>query len=384
MTVDWDKIRKEFPAIKSYVFLNSASRAPMPERTINCLRTLLDDHLREEVESGHKIFPARMWEVRKLVARMLRTKAEKISLAVNTSTPLNIAAQGIPFRKGDNILLSDNEFPANVYPWLNLGKNGVKVKFLKSRNGIVTVDDFAKAWDKRTRAIAVSFVNFHNGFKNDLKALAELCHAHEGYLIVDGIQGVGVNELDVEESGVDFISAGGAKWLISPYGSGFMYVSDRLRPRLDMTFVNWLAAGVGRHGEGEYHTLLEYDVRYAENGRRFEIGTMPYYDIFAFGESQRLLLEIGIPVIEERVKSLLDPLIYELHRKGIEIASLLTPEHRSTILSFRIKNAAQLAARLMKKKIIVSYREGLIRVSPHIFNNESDISRLLSSLPIRD
>ena len=376
--MNWNKVRDEFPGIRGYVYLNSASRGPIPQRTIKILKNLLDDLVREEI-SGDKNYPANLWQVRKLVAKMLHTKAENISLSFNTSLPLNIAAQGIPFKKGDVILLGNNEFPANVYPWLNLERKGIKIKFVESRNGIVTVDDFERAWEKRTRAIAISFVNFHNGFKNDLRSLAALCHAHDGYLIVDGIQGVGVNELDVEKSGVDFISAGGAKWLISPYGSGFMYVSDRLRPHLDMTFVNWVAAGVGRLYEGEYHSLLNYEARYADNGRRYEIGTLPYYDLFGFGESLKLILEIGVPVIEERLKSLLDPLIYELHRKGAGIASFLAPEHRSPILSFRVKNGKQVAALLRRKKIIVSYREGMIRVSPHIFNDESDIEKLISA-----
>lgn len=377
--MNWNKIRKEFPGIKGYVYLNSASRGPIPRRTIQILKDLLDNLVNEEIH-GDQNYPARLWQVRGLVARMLHTDADKISLSTSTSLPLNIAAQGMPFRKGDTILLSDNEFPANVYCWLNLQKKGVRIKFIKSTNGIVTVDDFERAWDKRTKAITVSFVNFHNGFKNDLGSLAELCHAHNGYLIVDGIQGVGVNELDVEKSGIDFISAGGAKWLISPYGSGFLYVSDRLKPHLDMTFVNWVAAGVGSRSEGEYHTLLKYEEQYADNGRRYEIGTLPYYDLFGFGESLKLLLSIGIPVIEKRLKSLLDPLIYKLHTAGVEIASLLMPEHRSTILSFRMKDAKDVAAKLRKKKIIVSYREGMIRISPHIFNNESDIDTLIAAL----
>ncbi len=377
--INWKKVREGFPGIEGYVYLNCASRGPIPERTVSLMKRLYDGLVTEELKGYHH-YPARLWQVRKLIAKMLHTDAGRISLSTNTSMPINMVAQGMPWKRGDVVLLGDNEFPANVYPWLHLEKRGVNVKFIASANGIVTLDDFEKAWTKRTRAIAVSFVNYHNGFKNDLASLAALCHSHDGFLLVDGIQGVGVNEIDVEKSGIDFISGGGAKWLLSPYGSGYMYVSDRLKPHLGMTFVNWLAAGVGREREGEYNFLLDFDPRYAENGRRFEIGTLPFFDLFGLGESLKLLLEIGVPVIEKRLKSLLDPLIYELHRKGVEIASLLIPEHRSTILSFRVKNWKKIIEMLGKKKIIVSSREGLIRVSPHIFNTESDIDKLILAL----
>lgn len=379
MSINWLKVKKEFPGIKGYIYLNSAARTPLPKKTIEMVKKTMEDYIKDEV-CGYKVYVSKMWDVRRLAAKMIHTEAEKISLSFNTSVPLNIAAQGIAFKKGDSILLSDNEFPANVYPWLNLQKKGVRVKFIKSSNGIVTVGDFEKAWGKRTRAITISFVNFHNGFRNDLKSLSELCRANNAFLLVDGIQGAGVIEFNVEEEGIDFFSAAGHKWLLSPYGSGFMYVSDRLKNHLDVTFTNWLAAGESRSHEGEFHSLLNYDARYAEDGRRFELGTMSYHNLFGFGESLRMILKIGVPVIEKRIKELLNPLIYELHVNGVEFASLLTPEHQSTILSFKMKNGAELVKRLKRKKIIISCREGMIRVSPHIFNIESDIDQLISSL----
>ncbi len=381
MSSKWLNIKKEFPGIRGYIYLNNAARSPLPRKTLEIVKKSMEDYIKDEVR-GYQVYVARIQEVRKLAAKMIHTTAEKISLSFNTSIPLNIAAQGISFKKGDSILLSDNEFPANVYPWLNLKKKGVRVKFVKSSNGIVTVDDFEDAWERRTRAIAISFVNFHNGFRNDLKSLSKLSRKNNAFLIVDGIQGAGVVELDVEGDGIDFFASAGHKWLLSPYGSGFMYVSDRLKKHLGITLTNWLAAGAHRFKEGEFHSLLEYEAKYPEDGRRFEIGTMPFHNIFGFGESLKMILKIGVPVIEERLKELLDPLIYELHIKGVEIAGLLMPEHRSTILSFKMKKGAEIVNRLKRKGIIVSYREGLIRVSPHIFNTESDIQKLVSALQL--
>ncbi len=379
MSIKWMKLKKEFPGIRGYIYLNNAARSPLPRKTLNVVKKSMEDYIKDEVR-GYQVYVSRIQEVRRLVAKMIHTKAEKISLSFNTSIPLNMAAQGIDFRKGDTILLSDNEFPANVYPWLNLKKKGVKVRFVKSSNGIVTLADFESAWDKRTRVIAISFVNFHNGFKNNLKSLSRLCRKNNAFLIVDGIQGAGVVEFDAEKDGIDFFAAAGHKWLLSPYGSGFMYVSDRLKKHLGITLTNWLAAGAHRFKEGEFHSLLKYEALYPEDGRKFEVGTMPFHNLFGFGESLKMILKIGVPVIETRLKELLGPLIYALHIKGVEIASPLTPENQSTILSFKMKDGAEVVKRLKKKKIIVSYREGMIRVSPHIFNMESDIDQLILSL----
>jgi selenocysteine lyase/cysteine desulfurase len=381
MLVNWSRIKKQFVGIGGYIYLNSASRTPLPRKTLEVVKKSMEDYIKDEVR-GYQVYVARIQGARKLAAKMIHAKAENISLSTNTSIPLNMAAQGIDFKKGDSILLSDNEFPANVYPWLNLEKKGVRVKFVKSSNGIVTADDFERTWEKKTRAIAISFVNFHNGFRNDLKSLSALCRKNNAFLIVDGIQGAGVVELDVEGDGIDFFAAAGHKWLLSPYGSGFMYVSDRLKKHLGITLTNWLAAGPHRFKEGEFHSLLKYEAKYPEDGRRFEIGTMPFHNIFGFEESMKMILKIGVPAIEKRLKDLLDPLIYALHVKGIEIAGLLMPEHRSTILSFRMKKGAEIVKRLKRKGIIVSYREGLIRVSPHIFNTESDIQKLISALKL--
>lgn len=381
MTINWQKMRNKFIGIKDYVYLNSAARTPLPRKTLEVVKKSMEDYIKDEVR-GYHVYVARIQNARKLAAKMIHTKEENISLSTNTSIPLNMAAQGIDFQEGDSILLSDNEFPANVYPWLNLKKKGINVKFLKSSNGIVTLGDFEKAWDKKTRAIAISFVNFHNGFRNDLKSLSELCRKNNAFLIVDGIQGAGVVELDVEKDGVDFFAAAGHKWLLSPYGSGFMYVSDRLKKHLGITLTNWLSAGPHRFKEGEFHSLLKYEAKFPKDGRRYEIGTMPFHNIFGFEESLKMILKIGVPVIERRLKKLLDPLIYALHTRGVEIAGLLMPEHRSTILSFKMKRGVEVVKRLKRRGIIVSYREGMIRVSPHIFNTERDIEKLILALKL--
>jgi len=208
-------IRKTFPITRKIVYLNHAGVSPFSTKVAAGLAR----HVIEQTTYGGTVEPRwtkRVEEARRQAARLINAKPAEISFVDNTTQGLNYFARGIDWRKGDNVVLPRIEFPANVYPWLSLKDRGVRVKFVRDREGRVLVEDIERAIDGRTRAVAMSFVEFSSGFKNDLARIGRICRKHGVYFVVDGIQGLGALSLDVKECLIDGLSAGAHKWLLAP------------------------------------------------------------------------------------------------------------------------------------------------------------------------
>src|SRR5437879_8124065 len=221
----------EFPWTADTVYLNNANIGPIPERT----RRALDEftakrtapHLLPDRELQAGLQAARL-----VVARLLNAEPAEIALATNTSHGLNLAARALPLQRGDVVLVSDREFSANVYPWMLLKKQGVAREPGTCPPEGWPDEDYLveRLHDPRVRVLAVSFVQFSNGYRVDLARLGAACRANGTFLVVDGIQGVGNSVLDVRETTVDILACGGQKWLLAPWGSGFVYVRMCLAP----------------------------------------------------------------------------------------------------------------------------------------------------------
>jgi len=210
----------EFPWTADTVYLNNASIGPIPERT----RRALDEFTAKR--TAPHLLPDRelqagLQAARAAVARLLNAEPAEIALATNTSYGLNLAARALPLARGDVVVVSDREFPANVYPWLLLKKQGIQVELAPCTPEGWPDEDFLveRLHDPRVRVLAVSFVQFSNGYRADLARLGAACRANGTFLVVDGIQGVGSSVLDVRETPIDILACGGQKWLLSPWGS---------------------------------------------------------------------------------------------------------------------------------------------------------------------
>jgi selenocysteine lyase/cysteine desulfurase len=238
------------------------------------------------------------------------------------------------------------------------------------------MDEFKKSIDKSTRVLSISFVQFHNGFKNDLEAIGKICQENDIFFVVDAIQGVGVLDLDVKKAKIDFLSSGTQKWLCSVLGHGLFYYSQDAKRKLEPVFFGWM----GVDWKLNFTDLLKFDLEPFPDARRFATGSYPYNGIMIMNSSLGLLLEIGIPKIERHTLHLLDILIDYLKDSPYQIKSSVEPIHRSSILSFSGKNSRELYQKLCKRNIIVSYRENAIRVSPHFYNNQEEIERLIEVL----
>ena len=374
------KIRSLFPVTekkRGIVYLNSASTGPL------CLpvKKALFDYYEmtqylEKSAIDHIAF-ASLDNIRRLGAALIGARQDELGFGFNTTYGLNIAAFGLPLRKGDEVLLSDIEFPANVYPWLALQERGIKVKFVKSSGLFFDVDILRKSISRRSKVLSLSYVQFFNGYKNDLFEIGKLCREHGLYFVVDGIQGCGVEPLNVHEANIDIFSTGAQKWLLSPLGTGIFYIRKDLQNKLHTPLASWLSVD----WKLNFTDLFHYDLPYFDAARRFEMGTYPYAHVFALEKSLELIFSLGVKNIQSHNHDLIDKLIHFLDSdRRFRIKSSLEDRHRSSILAFTCDEARLLHKDIVRNKIIASFREGSIRVSTHLFNNHDDIRRLTSVL----
>jgi len=314
--------------------------------------------------------------MRQIIANLVGGKPSEIAFTRNTTQGLNIVANGIRWEPGQNIVTAHTEFPANVYPWMNLQRLGVEVRFTPVRDNRILPEDVMSMVDAQTRLVALSAVEFSTGYRNDLAAISKFCHQRGIYLSVDGIQSLGALPFDARAYNVDFVSAGAYKWLLGPVGVGFFWCREELIEELEITCV-----GLGSVVDSDDY--FRYDSPLHTDARRFEEGSLNHVGLAGFQASVETLLEVGIPNIEKRLHDLTNYLIEGLHARGCEIVSPIdTWEERSGIVSFRSKNipSEALHQKLADAGVIVSLRGGAIRVSPHFYNTEEEIERLLAEL----
>jgi selenocysteine lyase/cysteine desulfurase len=368
--------RAYFPTTQTHAYLNHAGIAPFSKPVAETMQDIitwrLDLGARRDIEED---WPTN--HLRRSAARLIGADEAEICLTRNTSHGLNIIATGLPWRPGDNLITAETEFPANVYPWKNLERKGVTLRFAPARHNRILVDDVAAMIDERTRLVAISFVEFATGFRNDLLALADLCQSRDVLLCVDGIQGLGALALDVGQVPLDFLSTGGAKWLMGPVGTGFLYVRRPHIPRLDLTVAGWM-------GITDIHQHFRYDLPWRDDAGRYEEGSHNLVGAAGLNAAIELLLSVGLDVVEARIAVLTERLIEGLRGRGYQIITPVAKvSERSGIVSFQHQqhDPAQLEQRLAEADVVISRRGAFIRVSPHFYNNEDDIDRLLAALP---
>jgi selenocysteine lyase/cysteine desulfurase len=364
---------REFPWTGATTYLNNAAEGPIPERTrlaleaFNAKRTA--PHLLPDGELFQMLDAARA-----AAAGLIGADASEIALMPSTSAGLNVAARALPLEPGDVVLVSDREFPANVHPWLALRRQGIAVELVPvTPEGFPDEDRLVERLaDPRVRALAVSFVQFSNGYKADLARLGAACRANDAWLVVDAVQGLGASPLDVRDVPVDLLACGGQKWLLSPWGSGFLYVRRELVPRLEPVAVGWLAV----EGSDDFANLLRYDHRLRADARRFELPNA-FQDCLGFGTSVALLLELGVAAVDAYTRALGDPLIAWARRRGLRVVSPAGGPHRSAIVCLALPDPAGMHRRLRQAGVVCSLREGALRFAPHCYNTVEEIERAI-------
>jgi selenocysteine lyase/cysteine desulfurase len=363
---------REFPVRKNLVYLNHAAVGPLPARVAAALRAHAED------QSSFGALHWKRWyrrydELREKAAAFVGGDAARIALLPSTSLALNLVAQGMDWRPGDNVVGDDLEFPANVYPWMNLAPRGVEYRIARSRDGRLTADDFAPLVDERTRVLAVSWVAFHSGFVFPLKELAALCRDRQALFVVDAIQGLGTMPIDAGALGIDVLAADGHKFLYGPEGLAIFAFSEKAKAAIRPPWVGWWNVPWRE-------SQLAYDLRPFDSGRRFEAGSLPTGSVYALAEAIDLLSAIGMAEAQRRIGEIVGDLRDGLGDLGWTIR---TPEgSRSAILAALPPDgdARGAVAKLEENGVVTSPREGTVRFAPHVGNDREEIDRVLGIL----
>jgi cysteine desulfurase/selenocysteine lyase len=368
--------RSEFPWADGTIYLNHASVGPLPERT----REALDAFNRRRAEPF--LLPDRdlfstLAESRRLAAQLVNGQPEEIALTINTGFGLGMAARALPLEPGSIVLASEREFPANVYPWMLLKDQGVTLELAPTTaDGWPDVEYLLhRLEDSRVRVLAISLVQFSNGYTIDLARFSNATRARGTYLVVDAIQGVGQVPVDLQKTPVDILACGAQKWLLSPWGSGFVYVRRDLIRHLTPAVTGWMAF----EGTEDFTRLTQYNDSLRRDARRFELITLPYQDFAGMNASVGLLLELGVDKIQAHLLGVTAPLLHWAERSGARVVSPCG-DRGSGILCIAPRNVGESFRTLKSARVICSMREGAIRFSPHAYNTTEEMERVVQVL----
>ncbi len=368
-----------FPVTREYTYLNHAAYTPLPTPAVEAMTDFLRKH-----QLGPK-YEAELLEIkeqtRRELARLINAEPEEVTFIPTTSAGISLAAWSLPLRRGDNVIICDHEYPANVYPWLMLQKKrGVRVKILPAPGGGLTVEQVAAAADRRTRVVSVSAVQFLSGFRADLAALGRFCRENNIYFVVDGMQALGALKVDVKAEQIDILAAAAPKFLMGPPGIGLFYVRKELIPDLEPPVVGANSV-VGFKPE----TFMVYDLKLLPTADRFYTAQVNRPGIAGLGAVVRLFNELGPENIERRVLRLTEILVGQLKAAGYRVLSDFEPKHRSAIVSFAPPDPLEAHRKLTDARVVVSLRydrtqQPYIRVSPHFYNTEDEVRRVVEVL----
>lgn len=372
----------QFPILQRMVFLNHAGVAPISGAAAQALHRYA-----EQAESAAYCGSGWYEQVNRVKASAARligaVGPDEIAFVANTSTGLNMVARGLDWQAGDQVVITNVEYPANRYPWEDLNRLGVElIEVPQGPDGRVAVEDVLAVMTDRTRVVSISHVQYGSGFKIDLLPLSQAVHRVGGYLCVDAIQSVGVMPVDVEAMGIDFLAADGHKWLLAPEGCGIFYCRRNLLETLHPAVVGWLNM-VDSSNYGDYRLKFE------STAKRFEPGSYNIPSILALGASLTLLHEMGIDQIWTAVEQLTARLCQGLAQKQYRVFSPREEGERSGIVVFSPPEAGlrqtppptSIVADLAKRDIIIVVREGRLRASPHFYNTSEQIDTLVAALP---
>jgi cysteine desulfurase / selenocysteine lyase len=366
--------RAEFAVTDQYVYLNHASAGPLPRSSVAAIEAFVREH-GEAAVLGTFPYDQRMPEYRGKIGNFIGATGTEIAIVPNTSAAASTVAAGLDWADGDELLLCDNEFPANAVPWIALRGRGVNVRTLPTALERLTPELLRREISARTRLVAVSWVSYADGYRHDLKGLAAAAHDAGAFLCVDAMQALGAFPIDVKEVDVDALYAGGAKWLLSLHGAAILYLGPRLRERLRLAMPGWRSA----RDMWDFHN---YEQPFSLEAMRFESGTPNLVGTISLVSAVDLFTRSDPMAIARHVLALTDRLSEGLAALGAAVTSLRGEGISSGIVTFSVPgcDSVALGAALEKEKISTTYRSARIRVSPHGYNTRAEIDLLLERI----
>jgi cysteine desulfurase/selenocysteine lyase len=369
--------RELFPVVAEKIFLAHAAVSPLPAPVADAMSRYVAEASRDNQEDviGGQISK----KTRALAAKLLGVSAEEIALVGPTSVGISLVAAGLPWQKGDNVVCYRDDYPANVYPWMNLAPRGVLTKFVEPQQfGNITVADLERIVDNNTRLVALPSAHFQSGGRLDLDSIGKFCRERNILFCVDAIQTLGA--LKFSAKFVDFAASGAPKWLLGPLGAGILFVRrehfERLRPPL-----------VGAHNAECPNFLPMDELKFLRDARRYEPGSENVVGLVGLCASLELFLEIGMDLIEERVLSNAKFVMEGAQKRGWRVMGPTEGARMSGIvtLAHDKKDVREVYAKLMGKRIVTSLRilrdgRACVRFSPHFYNTEAELERARDEL----
>ncbi len=371
------EVRSLFPITERAIYFNHAAISPPPVTAIRAVESQLKD-VNENGSANYRSWLAMKEQARQLLANLLGARPKQVAFVRNTSDALSTVANGLTWKSGDNIVTFSREFPSNIYPWLRLRDAfGVEVRMCEERGGRIDPAEFEGLVDSRTRVIAISHVQYASGFRSDLERLGRLARQHDALFVVDAIQALGVIPVDVDAELIDVAAGGGHKWLLSPEGVGYLYLSDRARERVQPTLVGWVSVP-------DPDDYLNFEQGWKRGALAWETGTGPASLFYGFKTSLELLSQLGVQHIANYLEELTDHLCDGLKARNYEVVSSRAPGEKSQIvclLPHQGSSAMDLYIHLRERNIVTAPRNDRLRVSPHLYNTAAEVDEFIKALP---
>ncbi|MDZ4658974.1 MAG: aminotransferase class V-fold PLP-dependent enzyme [Bythopirellula sp.] len=367
-----ERLRAAMPVARKWAYFDHAAVAPITQPASAAMAHWLAQAT-EEGDTTWLEWAAQLKACRAAAAELIGAGEHEIALLPNTTVGINLVAEGFPWQPGDNVVTLADEFPTNLYPWLNLAQRGVETRLVPTQDGSVSPEQIAAHCDDRTRVVSVSWVCYSNGCRRALKPIADVAHDCGALFLVDAIQGLGVFPLDVRADEIDVLSADGHKWLLGPEGAGIGYINEGWLERLQPIGVGWNSVA----NAGNYDHI---ELKLKNSAARYEGGTYNIAGFIGLGASIKLLLSLGIANITAAILDFTDMACEQLSQAGAMIRSPREGDNRSGILSFELpgRDPQQVRKECLAQGVALNCRAGRLRLSAHAYNNSEDLARLLS------
>jgi len=376
--IDWEEFRIQMPVTDKWAYFDHAAVAPLSGPA----RKAIENWSTEAALEGDSIWPkwkTRIEEVRRQAASLINASASELAFVPSTTAGINLVVEGFPWKEGDNVVTLANEFPANLYPWMNLAARGIETRLVDVVDGVPDLSKLSHACDSRTRIITVSWVSYCSGWRLDLDAVAEIAHRVGARFFLDAIQGLGVFPLDVKATRIDYLAADGHKWMLGPEGAGLFFSREEHLEQLRPVGIGWNSV-VDRYN----FSNIRLDIR--PEAARYEGGSSNMVGIHGLGASLDLLNAYGVgpanSPVADRILELTDFASEVLLAAGAKLISPRVDGHKSGIVVFAMpgQEPDSIRARCQSSGVAVSCRGGGVRISLHAYNNESEIERMVELL----
>jgi selenocysteine lyase/cysteine desulfurase len=366
--------RSEFPILQRKTYLNSCSLGALSNRAMQGMAEFMEMWNEWGAHAWYEIWMGEIAKVRKKFAKIIGAQVHEVAIAPSVSAALSSLATALDYSKRNNVVMADMDFPTLAYQWLVKERLGVECRFVESLDRIYTPPElFESKVDSQTALVATSRVFFTSGYIQDVRAVADIAHKHEAYILIDDYQGTGQIPIDVVKMDIDFLVTGTLKWLMGGPGLALVYVREGLIPQLQPTIAGWF-------GHGEQFKFKTREFEFRGDAARVELGTPAVPTIYTANAGLDIVREIGVERICERTRFLTNDLIARARERGWTIRAPQEPDRRSSIVMIEVDHPEEVVETLIGRNIITDSRPGLLRVSPYFYNTIEENALVIDTI----